>query len=89
MIQGFADETTSAIWGRVSVRRLPADLQTQAFKRLSYLHAATRIEDLYVPPSNHFHAVGQRFAIRVNMQWRITFTWTPAGPIGVCLEDYH
>jgi proteic killer suppression protein len=49
----------------------------------------TRIEDLYIPPSNHFHAVGQRFAIRVNRQWRITFHWTDAGPSDVLLEDYH
>ncbi len=89
MILGFADDNTHRIWEGTPVRRLPLELQTQARKRLSYLNAATRIEDLYLPPSNHFHAVGQRFAIRVNRQWRITFHWTDAGPSDVLLEDYH
>jgi len=89
MIQGFADETTRALWHRRPVRRIPVGLQDQAFKRLSYLNAAARIEDLYQPPSNHFHSVGKRFAIRVNRQWRISFLWTSTGPSDVRFEDYH
>lgn len=89
MIQSFSDETTKALWARIPLRRIPVELQNQAHKRLRYLNAAVRIEDLYIPPSNHFHAVGKRFAISVNKQWRITFSWTPAGPSEVQFEDYH
>ena len=89
MIQGFADDTTKALWERQPVRRIPVELQNQAFKRLSYLNAAVNIEDLYAPPSNHFHAVGKRFVLRVNLQWRLTFAWTPNGPADVRFEDYH
>jgi toxin HigB-1 len=91
MIQSFADERTEQIWKGVAVRRLPADLQRQALKRLGYLHAATRLDDLYQPPSNHFHVLAgsRRYAIRVNLQWRITFAWTEAGPSDVLFEDYH
>lgn len=89
MILGFADENTRRIWAGELVRRIPHDLQRQALKRLGYLNAATRIEDLYQPPSNHFHSVGKRFAIRVNLQWRITFDWTDQGPAKVLFEDYH
>ncbi len=89
MILSFADETTEQIWKGIPVRRIPVDLQRQAEKRLGYLDLAKRIEDLYIPPSNHFHSVGKRFAIRVNMQWRITFAWTEKGPSEVLLEDYH
>jgi proteic killer suppression protein len=89
VIQSFADDTTRQIWEGIPVRRVPAELQQQARKRLSYLNAATRIEDLYIPPSNHFHAVGRRYAIRVNRQWRITFNWSDSGPSEVLLEDYH
>jgi proteic killer suppression protein len=28
-------------------------------------------------------------AIRINDQWRITFTWGPHGPENVIIEDYH
>lgn len=89
MIQSFADETTEALWQRKRLRRIPIELQDQAFKRLSYLHAATCIEDLHQPPSNHFRSVGKHFAIRVNKQWRLTFVWTPSGPTQVRFEDYH
>jgi len=89
MIQGFSDETTKALWERKPNRRIPVELQNQAFKRLSYLNAAIRIADLYLPPSNHFHSVGKRFAIRLNKQWRITFAWLPTGPTEVLFEDYH
>jgi proteic killer suppression protein len=89
MIQRFADATIEQLWKGQPIRRIPLDLQRQALKRLGYLHAAKRIEDLYQPPSNHFHAVGKRFAIRVNLQWRITFVWTDAGPTEVLFEDYR
>lgn len=91
MIQSFADETTKLIASGISVRKIPADLQRQALKRLNFLKLAKRLEDLYIPPSNYFHALAGsgRYAIRVNMQWRITFTWTKAGPADVLFEDYH
>lgn len=89
MIQGFADETTRHLAEGQPVRKVPAELAKQAYKRLAYLSAATRLESLYIPPSNHFHAIGKRYAIRVNMQWRITFTWTDSGPADVLFEDYH
>ncbi len=89
VILSFTGDTTRQIWEGIPVRRVPAELQQQARKRLSYLNAATRIEDLYIPPSNHFHAVGRRYAIRVNRQWRITFNWSDSGPSEVLLEDYH
>jgi proteic killer suppression protein len=91
MLQSFADEVTEQIWKGVPVRRVPADRQRQALKRLGYLNAAQKIEDLFQPPSNHFHTLkgSGRYAIRVNLQWRITFTWTEAGPAEVLFEDYH
>ena len=91
MIQSFADDITEQLANGKAVRKIPADLQRQALKRLSFLKLAKRLADLYIPPSNHFHALGGkgRYAIRVNMQWRITFTWTDAGPADVLFEDYH
>lgn len=89
MIQSFADDTTKQIWEGKSVRRIPADLQRQALKRLTFLNLAKKLEDLYIPPSNHLHGVGKRYAIRVNMQWRITFVWSDSGPSDVLFEDYH
>jgi toxin HigB-1 len=89
VIHSFADETTELLWKGIPVKRIPAELQRQALKRLGYLNAATDIEDLYIPPSNGFHRVGKRYAIKVNKQWRITFNWSERGPDQVLFEDYH
>ena len=91
MIQSYADEITEHLANGHFVRKLPVELQRQALKRLNFLKLARRVEELYMPPSNHFHALGDqgRYAIRVNMQWRITFRWSDAGPTDVLFEDYH
>ena len=69
MIQSFADEITEHLASGRFVRKLPGELQRQALKQLNFLKLAQRIEDLYIPPSNHFHSLGNqgRYAIRVNM----------------------
>lgn len=57
------------------------------------LDVAATIGDLRVPPGNRLEKlVGDRagqHSIRVNDQYRICFTWTPVGPTGVEIVDYH
>ena len=57
------------------------------------LNAANDINDLRMPPGNRLEALaGDRkgqHSIRVNDQYRICFTWTPAGPTDVEIVDYH
>lgn len=57
------------------------------------LHAATRLNDLRIPPSNRLEALkGDRkgqHSIRINGQWRICFIWTDAGAEQVEIVDYH
>jgi proteic killer suppression protein len=57
------------------------------------LDAAETLADLRVPLGNRLELLrgdrsGQHI-IRVNDQWRICFTWTPAGPASVEVTDYH
>ena len=57
------------------------------------LHAAERLDDLRVPPSNKLEKLagdrkGQR-SIRVNDQWRICFRWKSGNAYDVELVDYH
>ena len=91
MILSFADKTTEELANGRAPRGIPMPLAKQAAKRLAYLAAATRIEDLFIPPSNRFHALQgtERYSLWVNDQWRITFTWTDAGPQDAKFEDYH
>ncbi len=61
--------------------------------RLTQLDAATRIDDLRLPPSNHLEALkGDRkgqWSIRVNTQWRICFRFDEGDAFDVEIVDYH
>ncbi|MGH8039462.1 MAG: type II toxin-antitoxin system RelE/ParE family toxin [Stenotrophomonas sp.] len=68
-------------------------VQRIAMRKLAMLHAATRLEDLRVPPANRLERLkGDRaglYSIRVNDQYRICFAWTDTGPADVEICDYH
>ncbi len=69
--------------------------ERQGWKRLEILDAVTSLNDLRALPSNRLEALrGDRdnqFSIRINMQWRICFTWPDGalGPSNVEIVDYH
>jgi toxin HigB-1 len=61
--------------------------------RLRQLDAATRIEDLRLPPSNRLAAlkgnrVGQH-SIRINNQWRVCFRFSNSDAFDVEIADYY
>ncbi|MEM7114084.1 MAG: type II toxin-antitoxin system RelE/ParE family toxin [Chloroflexota bacterium] len=93
MIKSFCDRETEDIFHGRRIRKLNTNLARRARRRLELLNAATKLEDMYFPPSNRFHALQgfnpTRYAIRVNQQWRITFNWIDGHPEDVCFEDYH
>lgn len=64
-----------------------------ALRKLDMLEAATEVESLRIPPSNHFEALrGKRegqYSIRINLQWRICFTWYEGNAYNVEIVDYH
>lgn len=93
MIRSFKSKDTELVFKRVFVRRLPADIQTIALRKLRYLDAAGRLEDLRVPPANRLEALrGDRkgfYSIRINDQWRICFRWEGDNAFDVEIVDYH
>ncbi|MET4098062.1 proteic killer suppression protein [Agrococcus sp. UYP10] len=93
MIQSFADQRTRKVWEREHVRQFGPELQRSAQRKLRLLNAADALNDLRVPPGNRLEQlVGDRagqHSIRINDQYRICFTWTPSGPAGVEITDYH
>ena len=93
MIQGFADSETELIWSGRRSRKLPADIQNVALRKLRLLNQARVLSDLPVPPGNRLEALradrqGQH-SIRINDQWRICFVWDEGGPSHVEIVDYH
>ena len=61
--------------------------------KLKVLHAASILETLRVPPSNHLEALHHdrqgQYSIRINKQWRICFTWEGSDVYDVEIVDYH
>lgn len=93
MIASFRDRETEKLWQSGRSRRLPADLQLRAFKKLAILNAAITLDNLKVPPGNqlealHGHRTGQH-SIRVNDQYRVCFVWRDGNAFEVEIVDYH
>ncbi|MCQ4632072.1 type II toxin-antitoxin system RelE/ParE family toxin [Shinella sp. CPCC 100929] len=93
MIKSFADRETELIWSGRRSRRLPADMQTIALRKLRMLHAAQAVTDLRVPPGNRLELLKGNLAglysIRINDQWRICFSWSEGDAANVRIIDYH
>jgi len=93
MIASFADRDTEALFhGRFS-RRLGADIQRVAQRKLRQVHQASKLRDLAAPPGNRLEALtGNRagqHSIRINDQWRVCFVWNGSNAENVEIVDYH
>lgn len=93
MIKTFADKRTAAIFAGEQVKKLPPEIQQTARRKLKLIDAATSLDALRVPPSNRLELLkGSRkgqYSIRINLQWRICFTWESGDASNVEITDYH
>jgi toxin HigB-1 len=93
MVKSFKCRETEKIYNRLFSQKLPHDIQNAAIKKLWILDAATSLEDLKIPPSNHLESLkGNRkgqHSIRINQQWRICFKWHEDNSYNVEIVDYH
>lgn len=93
MIKDFKCKETKSIFNGLFSKKLPQDIQGLAERKLIMLHRASNINDLKVPPSNHFEALSgnrkEQYSIRINKKWRICFEWRVDGIYGVEIVDYH
>ena len=93
MIRTFNDKEAEKVWQGTPSRRLPADIQQVARRKLRMLNNAATLEDLRIPPANRLEALngtrkGQH-SIRINDQWRICFRWKDGDVLDVEIVDYH
>lgn len=93
MIQSFASAETEHFFTTGKSRRLPPEILKRAAMRLIQLNAATRVEDLRIPPSNRLEALlhdrAGQWSIRINDQWRICFRFENGDAHNVEIVDYH
>lgn len=92
MIVSFKCKHTEKLHSRELVKRFEAFAEI-ARKKLFMLHTTVNLEDLRIPPSNRLEALkGNRkhqYSIRINIQWRICFTWHDGNAHDVAIVDYH
>ena len=93
MIESFKCKETEKIFSRQYSSKLPADIQTVAFRKLRMLNRSSTLQDLRVPPANRLEALsGNRkgqHSIQINQQWRLCFKWENGNAQEVEIIDYH
>jgi proteic killer suppression protein len=91
MIRSFGDRRTEALFQDEFVREFQG-IARPAKRKLEALNAASRLDDLMVPPSNRLEKLKgnlkEFYSIRVNDQWRVTFKWIDGEPREVRIVDY-
>lgn len=93
MIRSFANDETEQLYVTGRSRKLPFSICKAALRKLDYLNAAVRLEDLRVPPGNRLEALKGnyegKYSIRINDQYRIVFRFSESDAFDVEIVDYH
>ena len=96
MIRTFGNELAEDLFNdRMSrvVRQFPAQLRSNARRKLQILDDADTLQVLTALPGNRFEKLkGDRkgyYSIRINDQWRMVFHWQGGNALDVTIEDYH
>jgi len=76
-----------------TTRSFPAELHRVARRKLLYLHDASELRDMRVPPGNRLEKLKGNwkgfYSIRINDQWRVVFRWAGGNSFDVQVVDYH
>jgi len=92
MIASFGDKATERLFADERVPAFEA-VARRAKLKLTALHAATRLEDMAVPPSNRLERLKGElkdfYSVRINDQWRLIFRWSEGKAFDVRIVDYH
>jgi toxin HigB-1 len=92
MIRSFGDKRTEALFNDERVRQFEG-IARRAKRKIEAINAASRLEDLTIPPSNRLEklrgALREFYSIRINDQWRVIFKWINGEPYEVQIVDYH
>ncbi len=93
MIVSFKSEEARAIFHGIKVTHVPLEIQKRATNKMWLMHAASSMQELKSPPSNHLELLhGNRagqWSIRINRQWRLCFHWKDGNAHAVEIVDYH
>lgn len=92
MIRSFRGIDTAQLFDDQWVPRFQ-EIERIARRKLLYLHAARRLDELRVPPGNRLeqlkHDRADTYSIRINDRWPICFAWKDGEAHDVEIVDYH
>ena len=92
MIRSFGVRPTEALFHDERVRQF-AGIARRAKRKLEAINAASRLDDLSIPPSNRLEKLKgdlkEFHSIRINDQWRVIFKWIDGETYYVRIVDYH
>lgn len=84
----FACQDTEALFTTGKNRRF-ANIKSIAERKLGYLDAAPSMSVMKAPSGNDLKEYDGAWHVKVNDQWRLTFTWGMNGLYDVLIEDQH
>jgi proteic killer suppression protein len=92
MISSFKHKGLREFFESNSKRGIPPELAIRLRDRLDVIDAASAIEDIALPHFDLHELKGVRagtWALKVNKNWRLTFSFANGDASGVNFEDYH
>ena len=92
MIRSCGDKRTQALFDDEVVHDF-ASVARRAKRKLEAIHAAIRLEDLTVPPSNRLEKMRGNLRefhwVRIDDQWRVILRWREGDAFDVRIVDHH
>ena len=92
MIKSFGDGKSERLFADHVVKEFQG-FARRAKRKLEAIHAASRLGDLTVPPSNRLEKLKGNlkdfYSIRINDQWRVIFKWIDGHAHEVRIVDTH
>lgn len=96
MIISFANKLAEDLFEDIKskeVKLFPNELHRIARRKILFIHDASELKDLKVPPGNKLESLKGNllgfYSIRINSQWRIIFKWNNGNAFDVKVLDYH
>jgi proteic killer suppression protein len=92
VIRSFRCSDTARLFDDHPVRRFQ-EIERIARRKLLYLDAAGKLDELRIPPGNRLEQLKNdragTYSIRINDRWRICFAWRDGEAYNVEIVDYH
>ena len=93
MVKSFANKETQKLYVTGKSKKVNRGICNIGLRKLDYLNAAKRLEDLGLPPGNRLERLRGKYegkySIRINDQYRIVFRFVESDAYEVEITDYH